>query len=85
MRMSKRGLDKGKQKMFNDQKTIKKVLTEAVNIYSIEGDKRVRLVYQDDRFYLNITNDNLAFKPVSDVRRIVYVEALNAWEVVWKV
>lgn len=71
--------------MFDDQKTIKEVLAKATNIYSIEGDERVMLVYQDDRLYHNTPGDSLVFKPIADVKHIVYIDELNAWQVTWTV
>ncbi len=71
--------------MFDDQKTIKQILTKAENIYSVEDDKRVMLVYQDDRLYHNTPLDDLAFKPITDVKHIVYIAELNAWQVTWTV
>lgn len=71
--------------MFDDQETIKQILSQAENIYSIEGNERIMLVYQDDRLYQNAPLGGLAFKPIADVNHVVYVEALNAWQVTWTV
>ena len=71
--------------MFNDQETIKQVLSQAENIYSIENNERVMLVYQDDRLYHTSPGGGLAFKPISDAQSIVHIEVLNAWQVTWTV
>ncbi len=69
--------------MFDDQKTIKQILSQAENIYSLEGNNRIVLVYQDERLYTS-GPFGLSYKPLSDIAEIVHNADLQAYEVFWK-
>lgn len=72
--------------MVDDQKTIKQILSQAENIYSFEDDEQVMLVYEDDKLIADFADfAGLVHKPVIDVKHIIYIESLHAWEVFWKV